>query len=265
MQVITLLNEKGGVGKTTLAVHLAAWLALVGRRVLVIDGDPQGNSTVSFGHNREPAFYDLLVRRAPWGNIIKGVSPEIYDMPDMPARGKLGLVASNTETRAITNQISNAFEIRQRLEEIRNHFDFVIFDTSPTPSLLHGAIYLATNAILYPTECEYLSFSGLMDSLAHRQAADAQRVSFNLGEIKTLGIVPMKYRKSTLEHQENLAELHSEFGDLVWPVVHQRTVWTEATRVHRTVWNYEPYGSTTEEAIQLMQFAEERIAHVFQT
>lgn len=262
MLVVTLLNEKGGVGKTTLSVHLAAWLAMVGHNVLLIDSDPQGNATVSLGHVKEPGLYDLLVRGAAFRDVVRVVSPEIYDMPDTPSKGRLILLPSNTETRAIANQISNAFEMRQRLDEVQGYFDYVIFDTSPTPSLLHGAIYLATNGIVYPTECEYLSFTGLNESMAHRQAADQQRATFNLPQIHTLGVVPMKYRSSTLEHQENLAELQAAYGDLVWKPVRQRTVWTEATRVHRTVWNYEPNGAATAEAIDIMQRAQEIFENV---
>jgi cellulose biosynthesis protein BcsQ len=102
------------------------------------------------------------------------------------------------------------------------------FYTSPTPSLLHGSIYLATDYIIYPTKCEYLSFDGLVESIKHREAAQAHRDKWNLGPIEVLGIVPTMYRNQTIEHSENLKELRQQFGDLVWPPIHQRTIWAEA-------------------------------------
>lgn len=263
MNVITLLNEKGGVGKTTLSIMVAAWFALKGRRVLLIDADPQGSATRVLGFERAPGLYDLVVRGAAWNDVWMGVSPEIYDMPEAPARGRLMLLPGNTETRAIANQIANSFEIMERLEEIQSSFDYIVFDTSPTPSLLHGAIYLATTGIIYPTECEFDSFQGLQDSLARRVMADEQRQKFNLEKIKMIGIVPMKFRAQTLEHRENLDELRSAYGKMVMPPLSQRTVYPEATRVNRVVWNYEGGGAATTEAITLMEALQGVIENVF--
>lgn len=262
MKIITLLNEKGGVGKTTLATHIAAGLAIIGYKVLLVDADPQGNATVAFGQPNEPGLYNLLVRRADFSQVVRGIPHEIYEHPGEPVRGRLGLIPSNAETRSIATQISDAFEVRKRFRELDNIFDVVIFDTSPTPSLLHGSIYLATHGIIYPTECEYLSMKGLMDSFSHREAADAQRQEFNLGQIMLMGIVPMKYRSATLEHQENLADLREAFGNKVWNPIPQRTIWPEATRLNRTVWNLAPESKSAAEAWSIVASAKESLAYV---
>jgi len=81
MKVITLLNQKGGVGKTTLAAHIAAGLSLRGKRVLAIDTDPQGSLTNLFGHAVDGGIYDMIIRNRPWEELLVGVAPEIY-VPD---------------------------------------------------------------------------------------------------------------------------------------------------------------------------------------
>ena len=143
--------------------------------------------------------------------------------------------------------------------------DFVIVDTSPTPSLLHGAVYMATDAILYPTVCEYFSFRGLQNSFLHREDNERYRRQFNFAPIKNLGIVPTMYRARTLEHRENLAELTESYGDLVWPPIAQSTVWTESSRVHRAVWNYAPSSPAARQGWYLVKRFMEAITHVATT
>lgn len=78
MKIITLLNEKGGVGKTTIATHIAAGLAVRGMRVLLVDADPQGHATVSLGLQKEPGLYDLLVRDATFKSVLRFIPPKAY-------------------------------------------------------------------------------------------------------------------------------------------------------------------------------------------
>ena len=252
MKVITLLNEKGGVGKTTLATHVAAGLAIRGSRVILVDADSQGHATVALGIHKSPAVYDLFVRDAPFRDTLRLVSTEVYEHPAYPSEGALYIVPGNVETRNIANSISDAFTISQKLEELGDSVDYVVFDTSPTPSLLHGSIYLATHTILYPTKCEYLSFDGLVESMKHRQQAEAHRAKWRLPPIQTLGIIPTMFRAQTLEHLENLQALRQRYGDDVFTPIPQRTIWTEATRVHRTVWNFAPESKSAKEFDQLM-------------
>jgi chromosome partitioning protein len=248
MKVITLLNEKGGVGKTTLAIHIATGLAIRDFRVLLIDADPQGHATVMAGLNKEPGLYDLLVRDAPFKEVLRFVSPDQYQIPGKPVVGQLFVVPSNVETRNIANSTSDAFGLHDRLQELANAIDYVIFDTSPTPSLLHGSIYLATDAIIYPTKCEYLSFDGLVESINHRNSAQSYRDKWNLGKINILGIVPTMFRNQTVEHSENLAALQKQFGKLVWTPMMQRTIWAEAATMRRPVFSVAPESKAAGEA-----------------
>ena len=102
MKVITLLQEKGGVGKTTLAVHVAAGLAVRGARVLLVDADAQGTATSSLGLAPEPGLYNLMVRNMAFQDVVKLVQPEIYEPPNDHSRGNLFMLPGNLETRLIT-------------------------------------------------------------------------------------------------------------------------------------------------------------------
>ena len=253
MRIITLLNEKGGVGKTTISFHVAAGLAVAGFRVLAVDADAQGSLTESMGFEQSAALYDLIVRKRSFKDVLRYISPEIYEYPNRAVNGKLFLLASNVETQSIASNSKDALAFLRRFAELEAAVDFVIIDTSPTPSLLHGAIYLATDAILYPTKCEYLSFRGLQNSFMHREENERYRSQFNFEPITNLGIVPTIYRHGTLEHRENLAELKETYGDLVWDPIPQSTIWTESSRVHRTIWNYAPTSSAAKHGWALLK------------
>lgn len=262
MRIITLLNEKGGVGKTTVAFHLAAGLAVAGFRVLAVDADAQGSLSEAMGFEQSSGLYDLIVRNQPFKDVLRFVSPEIYEYPNRNATGQLFLLTSNVETQSIASNSRDALAFVRRFAELEGALDFIIIDTSPTPSLLHGAIYLATDAILYPTKCEYLSFRGLQNSFTHREENERYRAQFNFAPIKNLGIVPNMYRRSTLEHRENLSELRETYGDLVWAPIPQSTIWTESSRVHRTIWNYAPASPSANHAWALLKTFLEAIKHV---
>jgi len=260
MKIITLINEKGGVGKTTLAVHVAAGLAIRGYKVVIADADPQGHATLCLGLKKEPGLYDLLVRSTPFRDVLRPIQPERYAMPGHPVKGQLYVVPSNVETRSIPIQISDAFAVADRFRELEGVVDVVVFDTSPTPSLLHGSIYLATDAILYPTKCEFLSFDGLVESFSHRQMIQPTRERYGLSELKVMGIIPTMFRTSTLVHQENLNKLKAKYGALVWPEMYMRTVWAEASTVGRLVYSFAPDSSATRDMWTIVDRVEMELA-----
>jgi chromosome partitioning protein len=262
MRTITLINEKGGVGKTTLAIHIAAGLAIRGYRVVLADADAQGHATVSFGLRKDPGMYDLLVRGAPFRDVLRPVNPDLFaHSATQPAKGQLYVVPSNVETRSIPIQISDAFAVVDRFRELQDLVDVVIFDTSPTPSLLHGSIYLATDSIIYPTKCEYLSFDGLVESFTHRDMMQQTRTRWGLNDIAVMGIVPTMYRASTLVHQENLNKLKSRYGDMVWPEVYMRTIWAEASTVGQLVFRFAPDSGASRDMWSLVDRVEMEISN----
>ncbi len=259
MQVITLLNEKGGVGKTTLATHIAAGLAIKGKRVILVDADPQGHASVAIGAERAPGLYDLLVRELSFTEVLRPIPAENYAVPGQQVKGQLYLVPSNAETRAIPLMTSDGLIVLKRFGEIENAIDAVIIDTSPTPSLLHASIYMATHSIVYPTECEYLSLDGLMQSLQHKDMLQPTRNQWGLNSIQVMGIVPMKYRSKTVLHQHNLSKLREQFSDKVWPPLALRTVWGEASLVRRPIFNIAPESKASSEIWQIINRVQEAL------
>lgn len=256
MKVLTLLNEKGGVGKTTLAVHIAAGLAIRGKRVLVIDADPQAHATVALGVKKEPMLHDLLVRDLPFQQAVRAVPKDFYEIPGESVRGELLIIPSDLSTRVIPLMTSDVMVVRDRIQELEDVLDVVVIDTAPTPSLLHGSIYLASDAIVYPTKCEYLSFDGLVESLKHRDEASKQRKNMSLPDLRIGGIIPTMYRRGTSADEYGIQVLKERFGDLVWPEIALRTVWNQASFARRVLFNFAPETKAAREAWRTVKLAE---------
>lgn len=266
MKILTFLNEKGGVGKTTLASTIGAGLAILGHRVLLVDADPQGHLTIAFGIKKQHSLYDLLVRDSDFNDpgIVHPIPPDVYAMPNGKnhAEGRLFIVPGNRETRLVAQALdSEPFAIRNRMMELSQEgiIDYVIFDTSPTPSSFHAMIYLATDHIFYPTEVTYLSFDGLVASIQSTTGYSKKRKQSGLGEIKLSGIIPTKFRPKTLEHQEKYKSLKEGFGDLVWNPLPMSVVWEESLARRRSIFNYAYDHPVVNDAWKLVQRAKERL------
>ena len=108
MRIVTLLNEKGGVGKTTISFHVAAGLAVAGFRVVAVDADAQGSLTETMGFEQSAGLYDLIVRNNPFRNVLRFVNPEIYAYPKREVKGQLFLLPSNVETQSIATNSKDA-------------------------------------------------------------------------------------------------------------------------------------------------------------
>lgn len=249
MKVITLLNEKGGVGKTTLSIHIAAGLAISGARVVLMDADPQGSATISLGLNKEPVLHDLFVRDLSWRDALRRVNPSTIS--DDTVKGDLFVVPTDHSARVIPMMTSDMMVIYNRIQEIRDFADYVIIDTSPTPSLLHAAIYIATDSIIYPTKCEFLSFDGLVNSLQRPKQITSQRP--NQKPIDIMGIVPTMYRENVKADAHAIELVTHAYGDAVWEPLTLRTVWTQASFAKRVLFKYAPDHSATSQAWDMVR------------
>lgn len=260
MKVLTFLNEKGGVGKTTLATHVAAGLAIRGGRVVLVDADPQANATSSFSLDKRPDFYDLTVRNATWQDVLRRVHPDVYAEPHDPPKGVLYCVSGNGESRNIANSISSNNVIRRRFAELRSAADFIVVDTSPTPSLLHAAITLATDYVIVPTDCEAFSaLEGLPDSLVHTGRVRDAASEHNIDVAELLAIIPTKYRQKTISHNEVLEHLREQYGDLVWPPLNMTIVYSEAQLMRQFLFGVAPQAKATEQIWQIVDRILEKI------
>ncbi len=255
-RIITLLNEKGGVGKTTLATHIAAGLAHRGQRVVLVDADAQGHSTVRCGLPKQPGFYDLLVRDANFEQVLRPVEPVRYMTPGETPRGQFFIVPGNVETRLVSEALGdNLWIFQERFTELDGLIDAVVVDTSPTPSLLHGLIYMATDHILYPSELEDLSLDGLAESIRHRSKADKRREMQGLDNIRIMGIQPTMYRKCNV-HDYHLQLLLENFKRLTWPSIPLRKTWAETGTANKMLFAYAPSSAATVEAWALVERVE---------
>lgn len=231
MKVIAIVNEKGGVAKTTTAVTLACGLAARRKTVVLIDSDEQGHVCRALGLEKSPGFFDLMQRNKPWSDVLIQIPPEKFLAPGSAAMsgGHLLIVPGDIETRALPYTLRpDGLHMRKRIQQLEQTVDYVVIDTGPAASLLHVLIYTAADYILYPTKTEELSFDGLIEALAHLEGASAQRTALHLPPVEVLGIVPTMFRSNSTEHKVNLKALQEAYSGLVWDAIAERTLWAEA-------------------------------------
>ncbi|OIK13845.1 sporulation initiation inhibitor Soj [Bacillus sp. MUM 116] len=160
-KVIAIANQKGGVGKTTTSVNLGACLAYIGKRVLLVDIDPQGNATSGIGIEKaevEQCIYDVLVDDVEVKNVIKPSSVEnLYAVP-----ATIQLAGAEIE---LVPTISREVRLKRALNEVKDQFDYIIIDCPPSLGLLTINALTASDAVLIPVQCEYYALEGLSQLL----------------------------------------------------------------------------------------------------
>lgn len=259
MKTISIGNEKGGVGKTTMALHIAAGLAIRGERVLLIDADAQGTLTQGLGLEKAPGFYDIFVRNQDWESSVQVVPPEVYEQPNEPARGLLAILPGNEETESVSRRITELNHIYLRIQEMSDVVDTVIFDTSPTPSLLHGVIYYASDAILYPTQCDPYSVNSVMNAIQRREEQMIPNAKNK--KIYTLGVIPTQ-KRNTVVHDMNEEKLKDAFGEKVWPAIANRSAWVEAAELRQTIFAYDPNHDAAKQMWDVITRVQNELAYV---
>jgi chromosome partitioning protein len=216
-RILAMCNQKGGVGKTTSAINLGAALAEVGRRVLLVDFDPQGALSVGLGvqpHELERTTYNLLMERAA----------DIEDTLRKTSVPNLDLLPSNIDLSAaeiqLVGEVAREQALSRALAPVVDRYDYVLIDCQPSLGLLTVNALTAAHGVIIPLECEFFSLRGvalLIDTIDKVQ----QRLN---PDLKLEGILATMYDGRTLHGREVYARVLEAFGDKVYDTVIARTV-----------------------------------------
>lgn len=222
-KIIAIANQKGGVGKTTTAINLSASLALGGKAILVVDSDPQCNTTTGLGFERSSlknTLYDLYVK-AVTGVVEKTdmapyvLSTEIDNLYLLPA--SVDLLAVEVELVEVEDR---EFMLRRILEPLRNRYEYIIVDCPPSLGLLTLNALVASDSVIVPVQCEYYALEGL--GLLANTITLVQK-TFN-PSLKIEGVLLTMYDQRTVLSRQVAEEVKAVFGSSVYETVIPRNV-----------------------------------------
>lgn len=216
-RVIAMVNQKGGVGKTTSTVSLGAAIAGYGRRVLLVDFDPQGALSIALGIN--PMELDLTVY-----DLLMKPDCHVGDVIISTALDKMDLLPSNIDLSAaelqLVTEVGRESALSRALEPILPEYDVILIDCQPSLGLLTLNALTASHGVIVPMECEYFALRGvalLMDTIG--------KVRERLNpDLEVMGVLATMYDPRTLHSREVLATVRQAFGDTVFDTVINRTV-----------------------------------------
>ena len=220
-KVIAIANQKGGVGKTTTAINLAASLAVLEYKTLLVDADPQANSTTGNGFdlkNIQLSLYDIMVNDAPAGQVVlETETPNLYLLPS-----NIDLVGAEIE---LINHPNRENVLRKALEEQRKEFDFIIIDCSPSLGLITVNSLTAADSVVIPVQCEYFALEGLGKLLNTIKIVQTRLNT----ELQIEGILMTMYDGRLRLSNQVVEEIKNHFHELVFnTIVHRNTKLGEA-------------------------------------
>lgn len=252
MNIWTVSNQKGGVGKTTTAVSLGGLLAAQGQRVLLLDLDPQGSLTAYFRFNPdelEHSLYSLFAERAGAGDPVEPgtllQSTGVEGLTLMPAS-----TAMATLDRQLGARGGMGLVVRDALDSLRERFDYVLMDCPPMLGVLMVNALAACERLLIPVQTEFLALKGL-----ERMLRTLQMIGRSRGGTLPYTVIPTFFDRRTRASTDALRALRDQYGEQLWPrVIPVDTQFREASRAGQPIGEYNPGARGTEAYSSLLRW-----------
>lgn len=233
MPIIAVLNQKGGVGKTTTAVTLAAGLAREGYRTLLVDLDSQGNVCDALGLEKGPGLYRLIVAKMPWRDVVvpSGNTDERQLLDVLPGDKETAEAKRHLLTKDFREQV-----LKRALQSVHTTYSFVLLDLAPSVDVLHVGALVTADVFLVVTRLDHLAVVGVNDALLTLAALREGGVD----PPRLLGILPTFWDRTTKESAYQLAALARTFGARLWSPIPRDVKAREAPAYGQTLWEYAP-------------------------
>ena len=215
-KIISVANQKGGVGKTTTSINLSTLIAKKGKKVLMIDADPQGNASSGVGIDRddiELSIYDILIEEVEFNDVVKKTNVKNLDI----CPSNINLAGAEVE---LVSVMSREHRLKEKLDKIKDDYDFIIIDCPPSLGLITLNAFTASDSVLIPVQCEYYALEGL-GQLLNTINLVKKHLNKNL-EIE--GALLTMYDARTNLSNQVVKEVKNYFNDKVYKNVIPRNV-----------------------------------------